>query len=117
MKKLLLIGLVFFAVISSRFLKSGLTIPAKQTFILGELNAKNYSAEFPYVSEFKVLITIQSKTSAQILNELELQPNQKIKLFISKDEIAYFKNDNEQVFKVSRVLNKGVEGMPYIKEK
>ncbi|MAJ31799.1 MAG: hypothetical protein CMC18_03980 [Flavobacteriaceae bacterium] len=117
MKKLLLIGFIFFAVISSGFSKSGLTIPVNQTFILGELNAKNYSAEFANVSEFKVLITIQSKTSAQILNELELQPNQKIKLFISKDEIAYFKNDNEQVVKVSLDLNKGVEGMRYIKEK
>ena len=79
------------------------------------MNTKNYSAELSNVSEFTVIVSIQSKTSGQILNELELGPNQKIKLFISKDEVAFFKNDNDQAVKVNVVLNKGVEGMRYIK--
>lgn len=115
MKKILLIGLLFFTANSCGSFKSGLTIPANQTFILGELNTKNYSAELTNDSKLKVLIRIQSRTSGQILNQLELEPNQKVKLFISKDEVAYFKNDNEQVVKVNVVLNKGVEGMRYIK--
>ena len=105
MKKLVLIGLVVFALVSCGSFKSGLTIPASQTFVLGELNTKNYSAELSNVSEFTVLIRIQSKTSGQILNELELDPNQKIKVFIGKDEVAYFKNDNDQAVKVNVVLN------------
>ncbi len=116
MKKLLFIGLVLLFPISCGSFKSGLTIPANQTFVLGELNTKNYSAELSNVSEFTVLVSIQSKTSGQILNELELEPNQKIKVFIGKNEVAYFKNDNEQAVKVNVVLNKGVEGMRYIKE-
>ena len=115
MKKLVLISLVVFASVSCGSFKSGLTIPANQTFVLGELNAKNYSAELSNVSEYTVLVNIQSKSSGQILNELELGPNQKIKLFISKDEVAFFKNDNDQAVKVNVVLNKGVEGMRYIK--
>ncbi len=75
MKKIRLIGLVIFTTNSCGSFKSELTIPANQTFILGELNAKNYSAELSNISELKVLIRIQSKTSAQILNVLELQPN------------------------------------------
>jgi hypothetical protein len=116
MKKLLLIGLVLLFPISCGSFKSGLSIPANQTFVLGELNTKNYSAELSNVSEFTVLVSIQSKTSGQILNELELEPNQKIKVFIGKNEVAYFKNDNEEAVKVNVVLNKGVEGMRYIKE-
>lgn len=116
MKKLFLICLVVFTSVSCGSFKSGLSIPAYQTFVLGELNTKNYSAELSNVSEFTVLVSIQSKTSGQILNELELESNQKIKVFIGKDEVAYFKNDNEQAVKVNVVLNKGVEGMRYIKE-
>ena len=116
MLKSFLVIVLSFIYVSCGSFKSGLTIPANQTFVLGELNAKNYSAELSNVSELKILVSIQSKTSGQILNELELEPNQKIKVFIGKDEVAYFKNDNEQAVKVNVVLNKGVEGMRYIKE-
>ena len=115
MKKLVLISLVVFASVSCGSFNSGLSIPSNQTFVLGELNTKNYSAELSNVSEFTVIVSIQSKTSGQILNELELEPNQKIKVFIGKDEVAFFKNDNDQAVKVNVVLNKGVEGMRYIK--
>jgi hypothetical protein len=116
MLKYFLVIVLSFISVSCGSLKSGLTIPANQTFVLGELNTKNYSAELSNVSEFTVLVSIQSKTSGQILNELELEPNQKIKVFIGKNEVAYFKNDNEEAVKVNVVLNKGVEGMRYIKE-
>jgi len=116
MLKHFLVIVLSFIFVSCGSFKSGLSIPANQTFVLGELNTKNYSAELSNVSEFTVLVSIQSKTSGQILNELELEPNQKIKVFINKDEVAYFKNDNEQTVKVNVVLNKGVEGMRYMKE-
>ena len=115
LKYFLVIVLSFISVSCGSF-KSGLSIPANHTFVLGELNTKNYSAELSNVSEFTVLVSIQSKTSGQILNELGLKPNQKIKVFIGNDEVSYFKNDNEQAVKVNVGLNKGVEGMRYIKE-
>lgn len=116
MLKSFLVIVLSFIYVSCGSFKSGLTIPANQTFVLGELNTKNYSAELSNISEFTVLVSIQSKTSGQILNELELEPNQKIKVFIGKDEVTYFKNDNEEAVKVNVVLNKGVEGMRYMKE-
>ena len=116
MLKSFLVIVLSFIYVSCGSFKSGLTIPANQTFVLGELNTQDFSAELSNVSEFTVLVSIQSKTSGQILNELELKPNQKIKVFIGKDEVSYFKNDNEQAVKVNVVLNKGVEGMRYIKE-
>ncbi|MGB0527101.1 MAG: hypothetical protein ACPGIE_04945 [Flavobacteriaceae bacterium] len=116
MLKSFLVIVLSFIYVSCGSFKSGLTIPANQTFVLGELNTQDFSAELSNVSEFTVLVIIQSKTSGQILNELGLKPNQKIKVFIGNDEVSYFKNDNEQAVKVNVVLNKGVEGMRYIKE-
>ena len=42
--------------VSCSAFKSGLTIPANETFILGEYNTKNYRAEITNTSNFKVLI-------------------------------------------------------------
>ena len=40
--------------VSCSAFKSGLTIPANETFILGEYNTKNYRAEITNTSNFKV---------------------------------------------------------------
>ena len=53
MKKLILLLLFIPLVLGCSSFKSGLTIPANETFILGESNSKNYSAEL--VNTFKII--------------------------------------------------------------
>ena len=57
MKKLILLLFIPLALGCSSF-KSGLTIPANQTFILGEFNNKNYSAELINQSELEVMVKV-----------------------------------------------------------
>ena len=57
MKKLILLLFIPLALGCSS-VKSGLTIPANQTFILGEFNNKNYSAELINQSELKVMVKV-----------------------------------------------------------
>ena len=45
MRKLLFALTIILSLNSCSTFKSGLTIPANQTFLLGELNDKNYTAE------------------------------------------------------------------------
>ena len=111
MKKLLFlfISIVF----SCSTFKSGLTIPANQTFILGEFNDKNYSAELVNKSNLTVIVKALDKETSEIAQSFELAPNGRTKFYISKDETVYFENENEVDVKIDVILSKGVEGMRY----
>ena len=87
MKKLLLL-LAIITLHSCSSFKSGLTIPANETFILGESNSKNYSAELVNTSDYEVKIS---------------------------DEIIKFINNNNLPVKVNVKMSKEVYGMRYIK--
>ena len=120
MKKSYKYALVFTILISlnscSTF-KSGLTIPANQTFLLGELNDKNYSAELVNKSNLTVIVKAVSKKSGEVTQSFGLAPKGRTKVYISKDETVYFENENGTEVKVDVKLSKGVEGMRYIENK
>ena len=120
MKKSYKFALVFTILISlnscSTF-KSGLTIPANQTFLLGELNDKNYSAELVNKSNLTVIVKAVSKKSGEVTQSFGLAPKGRTKVYISKDETVYFENENGTEVKVDVKLSKGVEGMRYIENK
>ena len=120
MKKSYKYALVFTILISlnscSTF-KSGLTIPANQTFLLGELNDKNYSAELVNKSNLTVIVKAVSKKSGEVTQSFGLSPKGRTKVYISKDETVYFENENGTEVKVDVKLSKGVEGMRYIENK
>ena len=67
MKKIIL--LLLFVTSCSTF-KSGLTIPANETFILGESNSKNYSAELLNTSDYEVKIRGEKNQMESILKGL-----------------------------------------------
>jgi hypothetical protein len=46
-----------------------------------------------------------------------LVPEEKTKVYISKEETVYFENENGTEVKVDVILSKGVEGMRYINNK
>lgn len=97
--------------------KSGLTIPANQTFLLGEFNDKNYSAKLINRSDFTVIFKAVDKKSGEVTQGFGLAPKGKTKVYISKYETVYFKNENGTDVKVDVILSKGVEGMRYVENK
>jgi hypothetical protein len=117
MKKLLIACTVLLTLQSCSTFKSGLTIPANQTFLLGEFNDKNYTAELINRSNLTVIVKAVDKNSGELTQRLDLAPKGRANVYISKDETVYFKNDNGTDVKVDVILSKGVEGMRYIDNK
>ena len=116
MKKLILLLFIPLALGCSSF-KSGLTIPANQTFILGEYNDKNYSAQLKNKSNFTVVVKAIDKNSGAITQSFGLGAKGKTKIYIDKNETVYFENENKVDVKVDVILSKGVEGMRYVDNK
>ena len=112
MKKVLIT--LFLFVTSCSTFKSGLTIPANETFILGESNSKNYSAELLNTSDYEVKIRGEKKQTGEYTQGFGLAPKGKVTVYVSSDEIIKFINDNNDAVKVNVKLNKAVPGMRYI---
>jgi hypothetical protein len=112
MKKLLFL---FVLSITSCAFKSGLTIPANETFILGEGNSKNYSAELVNTSNYEVKIRGEKKQTGEYTQGLGLAPKSKVTVYVSSDEIIKFINNNNLPVKVNVKMSKEVYGMRYIK--
>jgi hypothetical protein len=112
MKKLIL--LLLFVTSCSTF-KSGLTIPANETFILGESNSKNYSAELVNTSDYEVKIRGGKKQNGEYTQGFGLAPKGKVTVYVSSDEIIKFINNNNLPVKVNVKMSKEVYGMRYIK--
>ena len=101
-------------VISCSTFRSGLTVPANQTFLLGEFNDKNYSAELINKSDLTVTVKAIDKNTGEVTQSLGLAPKGKTKIYISKDETVYFNNENVIDVKIDVILSQFVEGMRYI---
>ena len=112
MKKLILLSA--FLIVSCSSFKSGLTVPANQTFILGEYNDKNYSAQLKNKSNFTVVVKAIDKNSGAITQSFGLGAKGKTKIYIDKNETVYLENENKTDAKIDVILSKGVEGMRYI---
>ena len=112
MKKLHLLSALL--LVSCSVFKSGLIIPANQTFILGEYNDKNYSAQLKNKSNFTVILKAIDKNSGTITQSFGLGAKGKTKIYIDKNETVYLKNVNKTDAKIDVILSKGVEGMRYI---
>ena len=98
MKKLLLISALL--IVSCSSFKSGLTVPANQTFILGEYNDKNYSAQLKNKSDFTVIVKAIDKNSGAVIQSFGLGAKGKTKIYIGKNETVYFVNENKTDAKI-----------------
>ena len=78
-KSLLLFALI---VSSCSSFKSGLTIQANETFILGESNSKNYSAELLNISNYEVKIRGEKKQNGEYTQVFTLPPKVKVNVYI-----------------------------------
>lgn len=108
---------ILFTLNSCSTFKSGLTIPANKTFLLGELNDKNYTAEIMNQSDFTVELKIIDKESGVVREIFGLAPKEKMTLFIRKDETVHFENENDVDARIDVILSREVEGMRYMENK
>ena len=106
MKKLILLLLFIPLALGCSSFKSGLTIPANQTFILGEFNNKNYSAELINQSELKVMVKVIEKESGVVIRSFGLAPKERTKIYISKTNTVYFENENNTILKIKDLAAK-----------
>ena len=114
MQKVLSVAAMLLTLMACSTFKSGLTIPANQTFLLGEYNDQNYSAELINRSNLTFTIKAVDKNSGVVTQSFGLAPKGKTKVYISKDETVYFENPNGIDVLVDVILSKGVEGMRYV---
>ena len=115
MKRLIpLLFLTLLFITSCSTFRSGLTVPANQTFLLGEFNDKNYSAELINKSDLTVTVKAIDKNTGEVTQSFGLAPKGKTKIYISKDETVYFNNENVIDVKIDVILSQFVEGMRYI---
>ena len=114
MKKIFLL-LAIITLHSCSSFKSGLTIPANETFILGESNSKNYSAELLNTSDYEVKIRGEKKQNGEYTQGFGLAPKGKVTVYVSSDEIIKFINNNNLPVKVNVKMSKEIYGMRYIK--
>jgi hypothetical protein len=112
MKKLFILSVLL--IVSCSSFKSGLTIPANQTFVLGEYNDKNYSVQLNNKSNFIVIVKVIDKNSGAITQSFGLGAKGKTNIYIDKNETVYLENENKTDAKIDVILSKGVEGMRYI---
>lgn len=117
MKKSIFVIIVLTALISCSTFKSGLTIPANQSFLLSEYNDKNYSAVLINRSVLTVNLITVDKDTREVIQRFGLIPKGKAKVYISKNETVYFENKNTTDVSVDVILSKGIEGMRYIDNK
>ena len=110
-----LISLLAVLFISCYALKSGVTIPANETFILGESNTKNYRAEIKNTSKFKIVIKGEKKQTGEYTQGVKLPPKGNLRLYISSDEVIKLINNNKQSVKLNMQLTRRVDGMRCIK--
>ena len=113
MKRLIFVSFVL--TLSCTTFKSGLSIPLNETFILGESNSKNYSAELVNTSNYEVKIRGEKKQNGEYTQGFSLAPKGKAKVNVSYDEVIKFINNNNQSVKVNVKMSKEVYGMRYIK--
>ena len=90
MREMLFAFTILLTLNSCSTFKSGLTIPANQTFLLGEFNNKNYSAELVNKSNLTVIVKAVVKKTGEVTQSFGLAPKGRTKVYISKDEIVYF---------------------------
>ena len=88
-----LIFVTFVLAFSCTTLKSELSIPPNETFILGDEN----------------------KNTSELIQESQLASKDEIRILVNNFEIVKLINENNKLVKIEVKLNRGIEGMRYVK--
>ncbi|PPK86281.1 hypothetical protein CLV84_3204 [Neolewinella xylanilytica] len=90
---------------------AGLTIPARQQFVLGEYMASGYSASLTNTGSQLVTVAILEKNTRAIAQSLALAPGAAQSVFVAAGQKVVMTNAGQREAQILVVMNKGVEGM------
>jgi len=93
---------------------AGVTIPARQTFVLGEYMDDAYTAKLDNRGDQTVTVELIGKTDGQTSSSLKLAGGEGTTLSVEPDFLVHLKNTSETDADVAVVMSKNVPGMRYI---
>lgn len=94
---------------------AGVTVPANQTFILGEYRTEGYRATMTNKSNRNVEVQLIEKSDGSVANTLQLEGKGKTTVQVTDGQYVQLINGNSRSVKVMvRSKVKGSEGMRYV---
>ena len=94
---------------------AGVTIPAQQTFILGEYKETGYTATLANDGKTTVRAQLVNKQSEVVSKEITIEPGTAQKVKVGADQRVHLVNANDRKALVNvRAKVAGVEGMRYV---
>lgn len=92
--------------------KAGVTIPAQQQFVLGELEKEGFAVKLENKSKLNLEVETQDENGNRT-SSFGLSPKGKTKISVGDNEKAIIKNPNATEVFVQAKLSRGVQGMAY----
>ncbi|MFK8057132.1 MAG: hypothetical protein AB8F78_13495 [Saprospiraceae bacterium] len=92
---------------------AGVSIPSKQTFILGEFSDYGYKAKLENKGDQVVTVQLRSKEDASVITTIQLSPKQKESLSVAADQLVAMENASSTEAQVNVKMSKTVKGMSY----
>ena len=116
MRIAILISSLFFSILSVSCQRStaGLTIPPRQTFILGEYAQYGYDARLRNDGKEAVTVQLRDKTSGAVAKTVELAPGSKESFAVEASQEVTLANETDRKAKVYVVMSEEVQGMRYV---
>lgn len=113
MRSLFIISIALICLTSCASNVAGVSIPARQEFVLGEFADKNYRADLNNRGKQQIRIAVLDKDTKEQTQGFGLAAGGKATVYISRDEEVHLVNESDREGKVRVTLNKDVEGMRY----
>lgn len=113
MRFIFIISILLLAFASCASNVAGVSIPARQEFILGELTDKHYRAQINNRGKQQIRVRVLDKKTQEQTQGFGLPGGNRATVNISRNEEIHLVNDSDTEGKARVTLNKGVEGMRY----
>ena len=93
---------------------AGLTIPARQTFLLGEYADYDYTAKLDNRGGEAVTVRLRDKGSKAVVQEIRLDPEASGSLDVGAGQEVAIENANDGEAELLVRMSRGVQGMRYV---
>ena len=111
--KSIMVLMMTMPIMSSCAVKSTVSIPPQEEFVLGEYQNTRFSAIVTNLSKREVKIVIINTRSGKQTQGFGLPAKSNVQINISKEETLLFKNASKEQVKVKVRLGRDVKGMRY----
>jgi len=93
---------------------SKVTIPAQQTFMLGEYSDFAYKAKLTNKGSKTVTIQLRNKSDQSVVSSLQLSPKQSESVEVTADQLVAMKNATKGDALIVAKMSKKIYGMSYV---